>query len=58
VTAGVNRLKLLDADLGVKGGGVEFFVAQQLLDKPDVSPIFQHVRRAGMPQDVAAAPVF
>ena len=55
MTAGVNLLQLLDADLGVNGRGVEFFMPQQLLDEPDVRPVFQHVRRAGVPQDVAAA---
>ena len=55
MTAGVNFLKLFDADFGVDGRGVELFVAKQLLDKPDVRPVFQHVRRAGVPQDVAAA---
>jgi hypothetical protein len=28
---------------------------QQLLDEPDVRPVFQHVGRASVPQDVAAA---
>jgi len=36
--------------------GVEFFMAKQLLDEPDVSAVFQHVGRAGVPQDVATAP--
>ena len=55
MAAGVNLLKLFDADFGVNGRGVEFFVSKQLLDKPDVSAVFQHVRGAGVPQDVAAA---
>ena len=55
MAAGVNLLKLFDADLGVNGRGIEFFMAEQLLDEPDVRPVFQHVRRAGVPQDVAAA---
>ncbi len=55
MATGVNFLKLFDADLRVNRGRVEFFVSQQLLDKPDVRPVFQHVRRAGVPQDVAAA---
>jgi hypothetical protein len=55
MAAGVNFLKLFDADLGVNRRGVEFFMAEQLLDKPDVRPVFEHVRRAGVPQDVAAA---
>ena len=55
MAAGVNLLKLLDADLGVNRRRVELFMPQQLLDEPDVRPVFQHVRRAGVPQDVAAA---
>jgi hypothetical protein len=58
MTAGVNLLKLFDADLGINRGRVEFFMAEQLLDEPDVRPVFQHVRRAGVPQDVAAAFAF
>jgi len=58
MAAGVNLLKLLDADLGVNGRGVEFFMPKQLLDEPDVRPVFQHVRGAGVPQDVAATPAF
>ena len=42
-------------DFGVNGGGVELLVSEQLLDEPDVGPVFQHVRGAGVPQDVAAA---
>ena len=52
MTAGVNFLKLFDADFGVDGRGVELFVAKQLLDKPDVRPVFQHVPGARVPQDV------
>ena len=58
MTAGVNFLKLFDADFGVNRGRDEFFMAKQLLDKPDVRPVFQHVRGAGVPQDVAATPAF
>jgi len=53
MAAGVNFLKLFDADLGVNCRGVEFFMAEQLLDEPDVRPVFQHVRRAGVPQQMA-----
>jgi len=49
----MNLLQLFDADLGVNGRGVELGVAEQLLDKPDVRPVFQHVRRACVPQQVA-----
>jgi hypothetical protein len=55
MAAGVNFLKLFDADLGVNRGRVKFLMSKQLLDEPDVRPVFQHVRRAGVPQDVAAA---
>jgi hypothetical protein len=53
MAAGVNLLKLFDADFGVNGGGVELGVAEQLLDESDVGPVFEHVRRAGVPQQVA-----
>lgn len=33
MAVGVNLLKLLDADLGVNGRGVEFLVAKQPLDE-------------------------
>ena len=56
MAAGVNFLKLFDADLGVNGRGVELFVAKQLLDEPDVGSVFQHVRGAGVPQHVAGRP--
>ena len=55
---GVNLLQLLDADLGVNGRGVEFFVSQQLLDEADVRPDLQPVRGAGVARDVAAAFAF
>lgn len=58
MAAGVNFLKLLDADFGVDGRGVEQLVAEQLLDEADVRPGFQHVRGAGVPQHMAAAPAF
>src|SRR5947207_3622784 len=46
MAAGVNFLKLFDADLGVNRGGVEFLVAEQLLNEPDVGAVLQHVRGA------------
>ena len=42
-------------DFGVDRRGVELLVSEQLLDETDVGPVFQHVRGAGVPQDVAAA---
>ena len=47
MAAGVDFLELFDADFGVNRRGVEFFMPQQLLDEPDVGPVFQHVRGAG-----------
>ena len=58
MAAGVNLLKLFDADFGVNRRRVEFFVSEQLLDEPDVGPVLQHVRGAGVPQHVAAAFAF
>ena len=58
MAAGVNFLELFDADLGVNGRGVEFFVTKQLLDEPDVSSVLQHVRGARVPQNVATAFAF
>jgi len=48
VAAGVNLLQLADVDLGIDGGGFEFFVTQQLLDVADVRSTFEHVRGAGV----------
>jgi len=58
MAAGVNFLKLFDAHLGVDGGGVEFLVAEQLLDETDVRAVFQHVGGAGMTQRMATAFAF
>ena len=55
MAAGVNLLQLFDADLGVNGGGVELLVPKQLLDEADVRPVFQHVRGAGVPEQMAAS---
>ena len=51
----VDRLELLDAHLGVNGGGFELLVAEELLDEPDVSPAFEHVGGAGGANQMAAA---
>ena len=48
-------LQLFDADLGVNGGGIQFGVAEKLLNDADVRPIFQHVRGAAMPKNMATA---
>ena len=53
MTPSVNLLQLFDADFGVNRGGVEFFVAEQLLDEPDVGPVLQHVGGATVTKHVA-----
>ena len=55
MAAAVNFLQLTDIDLGIDGGGLEFCVAQELLNLPHVDTTFQHVRRARMPNHVAAS---
>lgn len=52
---GVDLEELVDGDLGVEGGGVEFGVAEELLDEPDVSPVFEHVSGAGVAKEVTGA---
>ena len=54
VAAGMDGLKLLDADLGVDGGGLELGVAEKLLDVADVGPAFEQVRGAGVAQQVGS----
>ena len=51
----MHGFELLDADLGVNGGGFELLVAEELLDEPDVGPAFQHVGGAGGADQVATA---
>ena len=58
MTAGVDFLQLFDGDFGVDRRRVQLLVSEQLLDVTNVGPVFQHVRGARMPQDVAAALVF
>ena len=55
VGLGMNELELADAYAGVDGGGLEVFVAEQLLDVADVGPAFEHVRGAGVAEQVAPA---
>ena len=54
MTAGVDRLELLDADLGVDGGGFKFFVTKQLLNVADIRAAFEQVRCAGVPEQMRA----
>ena len=53
----MNLLQLLDRDLGVNLGRAQLGMTQQLLDEPDVGPAFEHQRGAGVPEQVARAPV-
>jgi len=55
MTAGVDFLQLADGDFGVNGGGLQLLVSEQLLDVADVRAAFEHVRGAGVPQQVATA---
>ena len=55
MAAGVDFLQLFDGDFGVDRRRVQLLMSEQLLDVTDVGPVFQHVRRAGVPQSVAAA---
>ena len=55
MAAGVDFAEVLDAELGVDGGGFEFFVAEELLDDTDVGPAFEQVGGATVAQEVAAA---
>src|SRR5690348_12983778 len=48
----VNLLELRDRDLGVNLGGRELRVPEHRLNEPDVGPVLQHVRRAGVPEEV------
>lgn len=43
------------AHVGVDRRGIEAGVAEQLLDHPQVGPAVQHMSRAGVAQQVAAA---
>ena len=44
--------ELVDGDLGVEGGGVEFGVAEELLNEADVGSVFEHVGGAGVAEKV------
>ena len=49
----MDRLELLDAHLGVNGGGFELLVTEELLDEADVGTALQHVGRAGRTKQMA-----
>ena len=55
MAAGVDGLELLDADLGVNGGGFELFVAEELLDEADVGPAFEEMNRSRMSNEMATS---
>ena len=40
---GINRLQPLDRDMGIHLGGLEVLVPEQLLDSPQISPVFEEV---------------
>jgi hypothetical protein len=52
---GVDGLEFLDADVGVDGGGFELGVSEELLDVADVRAAFEHVRGAGVAEQVRAS---
>jgi hypothetical protein len=52
---GVDFQQLLDTDLGVNLGRLQFLVAEQLLDKADVRAALEHVSGAGVAEQVATA---
>ena len=55
MAAGVDFLQLADGDFGVDGGRLQLLVSEQLLDVADVRPAFEHVRGAGVTQQMAAS---
>ncbi len=55
VAAGVDGLELLDADLGVDGGGFQLLVAQKLLNETDVRPAFEQVNGGRMSHQMTAS---
>ena len=55
MAAGVDGLELLDADLGVNGGGFQLLVAQKLLDETDVRPSFEQVDGRCVPHQMTAS---
>ena len=44
--------ELVDGDLGVEGGGVEFGVAEELLNEADIGSVFEHVSGAGVAEEM------
>jgi hypothetical protein len=50
VEGAADRREILPGDLQVPCGGIERLMAEQHLDRPDVDPRFQEVRRETMAQ--------
>ena len=44
--------QLGNGDMSVDGGGLQAFMAQKCLDKADIGPVLQHLRRRRMPEQV------
>ena len=55
---GVDLDQLADGDLRINRSGLQLGVPEQLLDKPDVRAALQHVRGAGVPQEMAGTALF
>lgn len=51
----VDLFEHTDGDLGIDLGGVQADMAQQLLDKADVGPVFQHHGGHGVPEQMAGS---
>ena len=49
----MNSPQLTDGHLGVYLGCLEPGVAEHLLDEADVGAVFEHVRGAGVPEEMA-----
>lgn len=55
MAAGVDFLQLADGDFSVNRGRLQLLVTEQLLDVADVRAAFEHVRGAGVAEQVATA---
>jgi hypothetical protein len=53
--SGVDLAQLADVEFGIDLRGVQVGVAQELLNVPDVHAVFEHVRGARVPEEVATA---
>ena len=48
----MNFEELVDGNLGVEGCGVEFGVAEELLNEADIGSVFEHVGGAGVTEEM------